>query len=65
MGSITTSIAYNSKTYELHTTQKHILLPQKKNMSSYSIYIQIKSTLQLICLISYLLVNAEVDKTTP
>ena len=63
MGSLTTSIAYNSKTYQLHTTQKHILLPQKKNLSSY--LIQIKSTLQLICLISYLLVNAEVDQTTP
>ena len=56
---------------QLHTTQKHILLPQKKNMSSYLIYIQIKSTLQLICVISYLLVNleyqvyAEVDQTTP
>ena len=59
---MTFSIAYNSK---------HILLPQKKNMSSYLIYIQIKSTLQLLCLISYLLVNpeyqvhAEVDQTTP
>ena len=62
MGSMTFSIAYNSK---------HIPLPQKKNMSSYLIYIQIKLTLQLICVISYLLVNleyqvyAEVDQTTP
>ena len=54
-----------------NTTQKHILLPQKKNMSLYLIYIQIKSTLQLLCLIPYLLVNleyqvhAEVDQTTP
>ena len=44
---------------------KHILLPQKKNMSSYSIYIQIKSTVQLICLILYLIVNAEVAQSTP
>ena len=44
---------------------KHILLPQKKNMSSYSIYLQIKSTVQLICLISYLIVNAEEDQSTP
>ena len=28
-------------------------------------YIQIKSTVQLTCFISYLLVNAEVDQTTP
>ena len=54
-----------------NTTQKHVLLPQKKNMSSYLIYIQINQTLQLLCLISYLLVNleyqvhAEVDQTTP
>ena len=50
--------------YGQHDT-KHILLPQKKNMSSYLIYIQITSIVQLICLISYLLVNAEVDQTTP
>ena len=62
MGSMTTSIAYNSNTYPP---------PSKENMSSYLIYIQIKPTLQLICLISNLLVNpeyqvhAEVDQTTP
>ena len=63
MGSMTFSIAYNSK---------HILLPQKKNMSSYLINIQDKNqTVQLLCLIPYLLVNpeyqvhAEVDQTTP
>ena len=62
MGSMASSTAY---------TQKHILFPQKKNMSSYLIYIQIKSTVQLIYLISNLLVNleyqvhAEVDQTIP
>ena len=57
--------------HDIFNYTKHILLPQKKNMSSYSIYIQKKSTVQLICLISHLLVNpeyqvhAEVDQTTP
>ena len=44
---------------------------RRKNMSSYLIYIQIKSTSQPLCLSSYLVVNpeyqvhAEVDQTTP
>ena len=38
---------------------------RRKNMSSYSIYIQIKSTVQPICLILYLIVNAEVAQSNP
>ena len=53
MGSMTFSITQN------------ISSSSEENMSSYSIYIQIKSTAQLICLISYLIVNAEVDQSTP
>ena len=68
---MTFSITQNKKKknkygqHDIFNYTKHILLPQKKNMSSYSIYIQIKLTVQPICLISYLLVNAEVDQTTP
>ena len=44
MGSMTFSITQNKYgQHDIFNYSKHILLPQKKNMSSYLIYIQIKS----------------------
>ena len=54
MGSMTFSITQN-----ISSSLRRKICPHIQ-----SIY-KIKSTVQLICLISYLIVNAEVDQSTP